>query len=119
MYSEVKDFHKGYIRHGIGLWVNGKMRTLSFGNLTMFFSYSELIGCLDLRGDKKELVLCNNVWSTTTGNHLIEIEKEFSKREEITVIHLPLVSEVDGVDTFTSYARNIVLKATVDKLMQR
>lgn len=55
----------------------GSSRYVSIGPLTLYFSYRTVVA---FRCPKFGLVVCENVWSRTTGKHLNWLEPEKKRR---------------------------------------
>ena len=51
---------------------------VEFGQITLYYSYETIVGFSEYPNSK--LVLCENIWGTTTGKHLNWIDSDKSKR---------------------------------------
>ena len=70
-----------------------KGHVVSIGNMDFYFSYSTIVA---FRTPKHGLICCENIWGSTTGNHLNNIEPDHdlrydpatfkSKLEEVSAI---------------------------------
>ena len=50
---------------------------VEIGNLILYFSYDTLVA---FKSPENGLVCCDNIWGSTTGNHLNSIEPDHDKR---------------------------------------
>lgn len=76
---------------------NTSLHRVDIGPITLYFSYST---CVAFHVDHRSLVVCENIWSNTTGKHLNELDgggdnkKERLSREEFVA---QLQQVMDGI----------------------